>query len=444
LGAAAGNLRRGSMSIQLLVILIPVVFGLMGFAIDLGRLYMVKGELNQAANAMALAAATQLLGTSSSIDNATTAATASLNDGTGHAPRFNFGANVVGQSVGLLTSEVGEPAFFATAAGATGTDTGSSDQADGTTARHIQVNVTAEAPLLFWSLLSLGQSRKTLIAGRAVAGISAPVCTACGIEPLAVARQDTDASDDTDFGFVADTQYTFSFRCTGQQSTQVVGTIPYVVVQDVDFVSSEADAATLVLTANQQLYKIGAAGQIPSTNRLQSCLSVGKTATLWTDPDGVAISPVACQGQISPNAGVASFLCGAATRLSTTIPEACLSNVDLGGEVENMATAFAADTSVAFDETAYADYTGNGRRVITLPIVDSLDTLTILGFRQFLVTVTATADGAAGELPVTDTYGRFTAIYVGSKVPIKQGYIGDRFGTGCSIASGPGKVVLHQ
>ena len=40
-------------------------------------------------------------------------------------------------------------------AGATGTDPNGS-AADGTTARHVQISVTADAPLLFWSLLSLG------------------------------------------------------------------------------------------------------------------------------------------------------------------------------------------------------------------------------------------------------------------------------------------------
>ena len=41
------------MSLQLAVILVPVVFGMMGFALDLGRLYLVRGELNQAAAAAA-------------------------------------------------------------------------------------------------------------------------------------------------------------------------------------------------------------------------------------------------------------------------------------------------------------------------------------------------------------------------------------------------------
>ncbi len=41
------------MSMQMLVFLVPVIFGLMGFALDLGRLYLVRGELMHAAEAKA-------------------------------------------------------------------------------------------------------------------------------------------------------------------------------------------------------------------------------------------------------------------------------------------------------------------------------------------------------------------------------------------------------
>src|SRR5215470_859073 len=100
----ARSQRRGSFSLQLLVLLVPVFFGLMGFALDLGRLYLIKGELNQAAAAMALAAATQL-----------------LDDTTNHAARYNFGADILGQSTGLLNSTVNPPNFFASIADALGT-----------------------------------------------------------------------------------------------------------------------------------------------------------------------------------------------------------------------------------------------------------------------------------------------------------------------------------
>ena len=48
---------------QVLVLMVPVFLGFMGFAIDLGRLYMARNELKTAANAMALAAAQRLNGT---------------------------------------------------------------------------------------------------------------------------------------------------------------------------------------------------------------------------------------------------------------------------------------------------------------------------------------------------------------------------------------------
>src|SRR5688572_2995178 len=183
------------MSIQLLVIMVPVLFAMMGFALDLGRLYLVRGELHQAASAMAIAAAGQLIGTAASLDNATAAANRMLDDTNGFANKFNFGSLISGNEAGALTSTL-NPAFFSTFVDASAA---AGNAADGTTAQFAQVNITAEAPLLFWSLLPGGESRKTTIAARAVAGMSAPLCVACGTEPFAVAA--IDAADTVNFGF---------------------------------------------------------------------------------------------------------------------------------------------------------------------------------------------------------------------------------------------------
>src|SRR5438105_9455899 len=66
--------QRGVTTVQLLVILVPVLFGFIGFAVDLGQLYLIRGELKVAANAMALSAAQKLIGTDQGITDATTAA----------------------------------------------------------------------------------------------------------------------------------------------------------------------------------------------------------------------------------------------------------------------------------------------------------------------------------------------------------------------------------
>ena len=103
------------------------------------------------------------------------------------------------------------------------------------------------------------------------------------------------------------------------------------------------------------------------------------------------------------------------------------------------------ETSVAQD--LYTAYQGNGRRVITVPVVDSLapntaTPMVVLGFRQFLVQ--PNPDGTFFN--PSDPNGRFVATYIGSPMPVKQGYIDDRFWQSCPapVTSGPGKVVLHR
>ena len=85
--------------------------------------------------------------------------------------------------------------------------------------------------------------------------------------------------------------------------------------------------------------------------------------------------------------------------------------------------------------------------MITVPVVDVLapntaTPMTVLGFRQFLLQ--PNPDGT--PFNPSDTNGRFVATYIGSPMPVKQGYVDDRFGQSCPapVTSGPGKVVLHR
>ena len=413
------------MTLQLAVILVPVLFGMMGFAIDLGRLYLIRGELNQAANAMALAAAAQLVGTSASLDNATAVAIQSL-DNTNHlANKYNFG------SLAIDPAAIA-PAFFATVADATGA---SGTPADGTTARHVQISVTADAPLLFWSMLPVGQSRKTAVSSQAVAGISAPLCTACGIQPFAIAAPDS--TDPVNFGFgdpAAGTLYTFAFECiaTPGGPTPIVAppTLTGAVVQYV--IINRYDTANTTLDETQQLYKDGAQGLVASPNPKLTgspliplaCVGIGDAETIWA-----SAAPSACATIIAPNASVSAALCGLYSRLdNTSLPAACSTFADLSA-------AYLPDTDLLTGE-AYTSYSGNGRRIITVPVVTA--SMTVLGFRQFLL--------EPGFLNPADTYGRFVVQYIGSPAPVQQGWFDDHFGLGCPIpvASGPGKVVLHR
>src|SRR5204863_100022 len=60
----------------------------------------------------------------------------------------------------------------------------------------IQASITVPAPLLFWSLLPGGETRRTTVASYAVAGMSAPLCTGCGIVPIGVQAPDTSLATD--------------------------------------------------------------------------------------------------------------------------------------------------------------------------------------------------------------------------------------------------------
>ncbi len=420
-GKDARRSLRGSMSIQILIILVPVFFGFMGFAVDLGRLYLVRGELKAAADSMALAAAQKLIGTDASVVDASALARVTVNNATGFGNRYDFGGLDIGITNGNLNSDVPDPTYYSTAVDALGA---SSSEASGATAKYARVTITADAPLTFWSFLSLGQTRKTSIAAQSVAGVSAPLCTACGIEPIAIAA--LDATDTVDFGFTVQNRYTLGYQCAGPPTPGVLGSsvsrIQYLLLDRLD-----ADA-TLFPDESSQLYRIGAQGLPPNPTAAKACVSVNAAELVWA-----TAVPLNCNLNRPPN-GASNFLCGLASRFdAATVPTACANVVD----ADTIIGAEIADTDLN-DLDDYTTYAGNGRRIITIPIVDALSgtgTMTVLGFRQFLVE----PNPNDVTLNPSDVNARFAALYIGSVVPVRQGQF-----SGCQITNGPGKVVLHQ
>ncbi len=445
---AGGTGATGAVSMQLLIIMVPVLFGLMGFAVDLGRLYLIRGELNQAASAMAIAAAGSLNGTGGATGVAGIAAEntiiQTLNDGN----KYNFGSLVIGDTTGLLSSTVAAPTFFSAMSDAI--DPTSTNFADGTTAKFVQINLQADAPLLFWSVLQLGQSRKTSIAAFAVAGVSAPLCTVCSMEDFVVGDQSA-GSDTVDFGFVFNTKYTFYFDCTGNTGTaatlipDATLAIPYVMIDRYN--------PNITLDETQQLFRIGAGGLIPlsmsSANRQLACFTVNAPEFLWGNAGngGTSTVPAACT-TAAVNPQVEEMLCGMYSRFDDpNVLTSCAGVTSL----TDISPAYTPDPDVA-DYDDYTAYGGNNRRVITVPIVDTLSTaggttMNVLGFRQFLVTPTPNPTTGLGNDP-SDAHGRFNAIYIGNATPVKQGFynslVPPAAAAACGITSGPGKVVLHQ
>ena len=406
---------------QLLVLLVPVFFGLMGFAFDLGRIYLIKGELKTAANAMALAAAQQLIGTEASVDAASTAARLTLNDANGNANRYDFSGLLIGQTNGYLNSEAQDPAFFASVATATAGD--SAGAASGTTARHARVEINADAPLTFWSFIPIAASRKVTVAASAVAGVSAPLCVACGIQSIAVAA--VDQTDTTDFGFIPASRYTFASSCSGNPVPTGLQNAPSV-IQYV-LLNRYNTSASVFADEQSQAFRIGAQGLPGSTDPTQSCFNISTPEQIWA-----TAAPGACSAA-QPPSPVVSMNCGLTMRFDNTLLDACSAIA----EVSTMASLYTPDTDTT-DLDDYTQYIGNGRRVITVPIVDALSAagdMNILGFRQFLIE----PDPSGVNITPNDRYGRYVVLYIGSVVPLKQGSFG-----ACQQTAGPGKVILHQ
>ncbi|MBY0507972.1 MAG: hypothetical protein K2X03_28930 [Bryobacteraceae bacterium] len=423
---SSNSRRSGAITIQMLVILVPVLLVMMGFAIDLGQMYLVRAELKQAANAMALASAQRLNGTDGALESAATARAAAISNAASIGNKFNFGSLVIGDSGGFLNSAVQEPEYFDSASAATGEgESTTGGAAAGGTAKFVRVSLTADAPLTFFSLLSLGQERKTPISVTSIAGQSAPLCEACAIENMTVAA--LDPADLVDFGFTRNTRYTFSHNCQGFPLPQVLGgtsgRIDYLMLDRQDA------SATVFPDATQQIFRIGQAGLPGNRSAAAGCIRIGGSETVWENAQ-----PLQCVFNQIPGP-VQAFLCGLATRFDgTSLPAQC----QIVGDLDTIVSTNIPDTDLT-DLDDYAAYTGNGRRVITIPIVEALlpgGGMSVLGFRQFLVQPL----GGQTQFNPAETSGRFIASYIGNVMPLKQG----RFDGNCGITTGPGKVVLFR
>ncbi len=408
---------------QLLVLMVPVFFGFMGFAVDLGRLYMARNELKTAANAMALAAAQRLNGTEAALENATAYAQIPIDATNGVATKYDFGGSTIGQTNGTLNSEGAVLTFYDASSAALGLEGSTGGEAGGGTARHVKVTLRGEAPTIFWRFLAIGQEGRINLVTQAVAGQSSPVCQACGIEPIAV--QAVSIDDTVDFGFAVGTRYTLGYLCTGGPTPQplvdTAARIPYVMLNRYN------ESATFLADELTQLYRIGSQGLPPASDAAVYCMRVGVDEPVW-----VNAAPIGCNMNRVAN-HVSTFLCGLAARFdNSTVPAVC----NAVNESDTVLGANPVDTDLT-DVVDYTAYTGNSRRILTVPIVETASdsTMTVLGFRQFLL------EPAAGDSTINagDQNGRFAAVYLGSRVPVKQGRI-----DGCTQTAGPGKVVLHQ
>lgn len=440
-----GGHQRGAASIYVLLLLVFVIFSFLVMAVDVGRLYLVQAELQTAAEAGALAAATRLWGTASSDVHAGDQVTTAFDTTTGNENRFNLRISQLGVPGTDLVTEILVD-YFSTLADAQVNTNGGQSGAD---AKYARVEVRAETPVLFTRFLSPDREPRQRVAAAAVAGLSSPVCTACGIEALAVVPPDT--TDEENYGFAPGEYYTLYLTPSQQRPNlpacpspppppPMEGTSDAVVVE---YILLNHIAAGPETDLDGELFRL-AAGAMANTADLDPPGSISIGSEELAKPD--------LQGATCPEANSVGrdFLCGLNTRFGVDPAENACASIE---GASDLAALYPADSDVgtadADSETAdtlqnYAvDYDGNLRRVLTVTVVDAADTLSVLNFRQFLIENSPTVPGVNPLNPNPLNPGSFTgafrAQYIGRPVPLRCGGVGGS----CSVAFGVGRTVLH-
>ena len=193
-------------SLVLIAATIVVMLGMLGLAFDLGRMFIVKNELQTFADASALAAVSQMDGTQAGIQNANATATA--------GPLGQTVPNGYNFDVTPITAVTATYASTFTSATYDSYATASAPATN--TYRFIHIVATASTPLNFLPALP-GIPTSLTVASSAIAGQQAN-STPGDLAPFMPDAHDT--TDTTHFGFTVGQEYTLKW---GNGSTTCAG-----------------------------------------------------------------------------------------------------------------------------------------------------------------------------------------------------------------------------
>ena len=421
---------EGSTTIYFLLFTI-VMLGFLVMAVDLGRIYLIQGELQTAADAAALAAATRLVGTAFGDQHADEQWNASFDSATGNDNRFNLRLNSILFSTNLLV-QASTPSYFSNLAEAIGNgasgQTGGVDWGSGIYPKYARVQISAQAPVLFASFLNRSPGSLPTITVSAVAGLTGPLCTAPGIDAISIVDP-SGGSDADNFGLVPGDYYTLSQASqTALDGTDSAPVVQYVILDH--FPNFVQDTGLI----DDLLFELAAGGiSTAPPSDPPGRITIGNPEITYGNAAAVALQGTAT----SLNQ---DLLCGLNLRFGADALSAydtCANNPDFA----ELATLFHGDTDIGSDalQDFAMDYDGNTRRVLTVAVVDSADTtnpVNVLNFRQFLL---EPSPGAAQSVDPTAANGAFRAQYIGALVPLRAGTVGGS----CGVTSGVGRVVLH-
>jgi hypothetical protein len=426
---------QGAVTIYFLLFTL-MVFGFLVMAVDVGRMYLIQGELQTAAASAAMAAALQLVGTANATVQANHQVAASFDTTTSGENRFNLRISQIGADSRLVTEMAVDyhSTLLDALAGVNGGQDGGIDWSSGIYPKYARVRISSQAPVVFAPLLSPAIGSLPTIAVSAVAGISIPVCTACGIDAFAV--EDLSAGvDELNYGFTPGAFYTLYLTQSQQGRPRPVTQSPLAgTVAAVRYaVLNHLPGGPEELDPDGTLFAL-AAGGISSAADLSppGTVSIGSAETGYSIPTDGGFTA----GQ--------DILCGLNTRFAVDPSENICASL-ASGAFSGLSLLYRTDTDLgrgtftqgeALQDYA-TEYDGNLRRVLTIAIIDSTDSLTVMNFRQFLIEMSPSLDQGLNPTLVS---GAFIAQYLGTPVPLRCGGIGGS----CRVSYGIGRIVLHS
>jgi Flp pilus assembly protein TadG len=225
--------QRGSVMIMTAILMTGIILAV-GLCIDVARVYMIRTELQNAADAAALSAARELDSGAGGIQDAVTRATTIVNQ-----YGFNDAAvNISAVNVEFAVNLYGNYVSSATA------------QANPSTYRFVRVTTESVATPMLFSARVLGANHTESTS--AVAGMSVGINTICDFFPFAVALDDADPTDTLNGQPVftlpaANTTMTLSF-VQGNGSSMTLKNRDYIIIE-VPEISGNGAKETIRLAA---------------------------------------------------------------------------------------------------------------------------------------------------------------------------------------------------
>jgi len=349
--------RQRGFSLVVLSLGLTVMLGMLGLAFDLGRMFIVKNELQTFVDASAVAACRQMDGTKIGVQTAHNTATAGPLGST-KPNGWNFDVNAISNVTDTYsTSFTGTYDSYATAS-------------SGATNSYRYMNVTANVslPLYFMAVIP-GLPTAQSLQAQATAGQQEQTATfsSGGLVPVSPAAHNP--ADTKNFGLIPNTEYTLKWG--NNDTTTCAG--------DAGF--------TLPSNDSPSAHGFVDLGQGNGGSSLRGVITYGGYPNANSTPNHVS-------------------------------PGTQLNNVP-GNRGSDIFTSFAERSNQDPNQTSltWAQYqastAGNGRRIITAPIYDPAQTvtpngtnqqITIIGFGNFLLDPAANYTGGDGNGPLCATY----------------------------------------